>query len=290
MLLGQFKIMIEKKGFWIGMSLMILFSIGTPFLYVIENLKNQNDISMLPSREYAFIFYNYSTIAQLTVYVIPLISFLIYSLSYVAEKNIGYHYLVMTRRGIKSYFTSKFICCFIGGFIVVFFPSLVNITINQMIFPDSKEDLYMTNLYSNIVQDYYNNFDGKREIIINPEFTNLSLFLNHPQIYNILMSICMSALSGTCAVISFISSFYISDKYSYLSVLPAILLLLIGKKYYEMYQAGFIMKLLMNISLDDYGKTCSPEGKSYLFFVLSIIIMNSILYILMILKSKKDQI
>lgn len=287
MLLGQLKIMTAKKGFQISFTIMMLFALGTPIIYAIENLTSGNDIAMLPSKEYAFMFYTHSFLSQLTVYAIPLISSLTFSLSYVIDKKIGYQSLFISRMGSNSYFVSKYICCFIGGFIVIFLPSLINIAINQLFFPDTKQDIFMSSIYSNVVDDYL--YINER-IILNSGFTNLNLFLDHPQIYNGLMALCMSFLSGTCAVISYTVSLYLSEQYAYLSIFSGVILLLVEKKYYEMYQAGTIEKILFNMSLDDYGKSCSPNGKLYIFFAITILAINILAFLLVKLKTKRDQI
>ncbi|MBQ9981408.1 MAG: hypothetical protein IJP18_02450, partial [Oscillospiraceae bacterium] len=61
-------------------------------------------------------------------------------------------------------------------------------------------------------------------------------------------------------------------------------------KYYEMYQAGTIEKILFNMCLDDYGKSCSPNGKLYIFFAITILAINILAFLLVKLKTKRDQI
>jgi hypothetical protein len=126
-------------------------------------------------------------------------------------------------------------------------------------------------------------------IEINPNFPMLSLFANHPQIYNLLMALTMGFLCSVFALVAYAVSLYLK-KYFYLSALPMITMLLLGGKNRELWENGTIPNgIFVNLMLTDYAATESLQGKSYpLFFIICLALALASLF--MIIKKARDNV
>lgn len=269
----QFKIMVFKKGFKISFTLMMLLSIGCILYYSIVNLGN--DISNVISPRYAYMFYNnqYSSILML---LIPIISMLPFSSSFFVDSKLNYNNIIISKIGIWRYYISKGICCMIGSFLIFFIPLIINILLNQLVFPESGMSSTYETFFS-LFKTQYSSNEGYR----NASIPMLNLYITHPQLYNLLFAFLISLFSSICSLLSYSLTFFMK-KYPYLSSIPMIIIMFLGYKHQLYSQSGYIpIGKYINLSLSDYFIVNSLNGKYYyiLFGFLILILLLSIILI-----------
>ncbi len=283
----QLRIMVEKKSFKIGFTIMILLACLTPLNYVLEAVIHEDDISLLVSREYAYIFNAYSYLTLYTIFLIPILSFFTFSLSYVTDRKCGYDFIMISRKGSRSYYISKYFCCLIGGFCIVFIPALVNILINFLFLPSTQTDLFNDNVYNHLY-GVLSNSDLDQNIKQYYIF-EYNMIIEHPFLNNLCAALCMGVVSGVSSVSTFVASFFIKERYAFLSVLASYFILFFGRLYRTLYEYGIINTYKASMILDEYG-TNEMGNKNYFVFFIEIIVLLIISFIIVIKKSDKDQL
>ncbi|MCL2054656.1 MAG: hypothetical protein FWG90_09545 [Oscillospiraceae bacterium] len=278
MFAAQLKLMLNKKSFQISFTIMMLAACGLPAYYAVSNLMAGNDISHVVSKQYAYIFNANSPIAEYISYLIPIIAMLPFSTSFMTESKLNYCPLMISRGGIKNYYFAKALCCGLGGFAVFFIPAVINIIINQLFLPFSNVVVFYQS-FADMLFHYYN--PARSLLKFNPEFTMITLFVEHPQIYNLMMALIMGFLCAVFALVAYAVSFCLK-KYAYLSALPMMMVILLGEKYRALCLSRVIpIEKFINLSMTDYAITESMEGKSYLLFfaICAVLIVGSLFVI-----------
>ncbi len=278
--------MLNKKGFKIAFSVMMLIAVAIPIIYMYISIVKNDDICNVTGAQYAFYFDRNSVLSNCIVYMIPIISALPFSFSYIEDRKLGCDVVFINKMGSKKYYISKSVVCFLGAFIVFLLPSIVNIVFSYAFFPDSKQDMHGVSLANLLFTDYLIN---DKNILIGSQFNMLDTYINHPIIYNIYLSVIGAALAGVCSVVTFACTLFIS-KYYYISILPSMLFFLIGIKYYQFYQSGIVDTYFFNFNLADYLVADSTRGKNYFLFWLMLIMILCISYFFIIKKSRREQL
>lgn len=282
----QLNVMLQKKGFIISFTIMMIISIIAPISYILKALIEKNDISTIISKEFAYIFNFDNMYSDMLIYIIPILSMLPFSLSCYTEKKLNYYPIMISRCGTKPYYFSKAACCLIGGFVVLFIPAVINIIINEIFLPQSYLNNSEITLWQSVIDTYsFNNAN----IVYNANFSWLKLYLQHPQIYNLILAFLLGVLGSVAALISYAISIYLK-KFSYLSCVPMMIILILGVRYVEAFNCGIINKMYVNLSLIDYVVVNSYRGKSYCFFAIVMIILSVASFISINIKAKREQL
>ncbi len=216
----QFFIMINKKEFQLAFSFTLCWVLYC-YLYQVRGEAGKDLLLYWDAKQ----FYCGSSIHPLWYYftfLFPIVVVLPYATSYLTERANGTSILLISKMGVKQYILSKIVVCFIGSFIIMMIPFLINYIFCQVTFPHT----------NNIMTAYYGQ-EGYDGILTGThyglrmqhiEFPFLNLYLNYPNLYYIWYIILLSTLSGVFGVIILCFSFLIKRGRIFL-FLPIFLLL-----------------------------------------------------------------
>lgn len=188
------RLMWKRKSFQFVFWGMILLCIVQPVYYVIKYWGSY--IYELPSADTLYIANSGSDIWS---YIQQLFSFLIvlpFGFSYLDEKKFGVNLYLQSRGERKAYYYSQLIACFIGTAMVILLPFLINIALNGIIFPIngndyiSTYDAYDYNWCSKIMGN------GFKDKTLFQGHILKSIFIEHPQLYNVIYALIGGISSG----------------------------------------------------------------------------------------------
>ena len=163
---------------------------------------------------------------------------------------------------------------FLSGFLCFFIPLAVSIALNSIVFSNRETALFSYNYAASLTGD--NVFQNT----ISKGVPFLSLFINHPQVYNLLYALIFSFFCG-------ILSMFICAAANLIKSLPIFLFLPVYLIHYVMQRADSIISskgteyLYINYDMTDYIMIRTFYGKSLLYFVIlcmALIIISAVLY------------
>lgn len=219
----QFQYMIHKLGFKFSFFIMFIFGI-TSYLNNVR-ISMSEDISVIISADSSFALSSYNSLWGLFTAILPFIIVFPYAFSYLEDNRLKIIPYVVNKTGKTNYFLSKTTACFIGGFLIIFIPFILNLILCHITFPDN----YNTSFGIYNTSDYISNLTGSN-VIINTEQKGLpllKLYLINPFAYNLLYLCFFSLFSGILSVFSLACSFYLR-KYNILLLVPTYLFFYIG--------------------------------------------------------------
>lgn len=193
----QFFVMINKKEFKLAYSVALGWALYC-YLYEVSEQAGKDLVSYWDASQ----FYCGSSLHPLWYYftfLFPILVVLPYATSYLTERANGSSILLISKMGVKQYFLSKIVVCFIGSFLIIMIPFLINYIFCQVTFPHTNNAMfayYGVEGYDGILTGTYY---GLR--VQNIEIPFLKLYLNHPTLYYILYIFLLSLLSGIFGVI-----------------------------------------------------------------------------------------
>jgi hypothetical protein len=117
----------------------------------------------------------------------------------------------------KQHYLSGAFACFIGSFLIICLPFLLNIFLNFISFPNNGVTRFDVWGSSAFWAGFYDDF-GKAYL----SFPNLYLY--HPQLYNVLFTLILSFCSGIFGVFAYAMSFFLSGLHKLCLFLPVYLL------------------------------------------------------------------
>lgn len=280
MFFSQLSLMFHKRSFKFSFSVMLMFATLLPTYFFVTgwlgHFTSEQDLSMLLENiKNPYIFYAYSNYLFYMYYFIPVILIFPFPLSYYTEMKCGYNVSCISRKGKKSYFFIKAICCMIGGFIIFFVPSIINILWTLLIIPEAYVSYSLSSAEIESIQMSLIKGD--------PIPNNLIFSSEHPILSNLRSALMISIFAAVCALSIYTISLYMK-KYPYLASFPMILLLL----------TLYIFDGNSNYSnsIDPLMYACMGYRQCYssAYFVLFIGIMLLLNFIFIILKSEMDVI
>lgn len=209
--------MVSKKSFWLGFFIITFYAL-TSYLLNVRGYYNK-DLSQVLDRRELVCFHTFDRLSNYLDVLFPFLVVLPFSLSYFEDcesKMLGFW---LRRTGKKKYYTAKAIICFVGSFLMIAIPFLVNLLLVWITFPENG------NLYDGIIHSelFYLNVESFHETWQTYWNPFLSLYIFHPFFYNCIYILMMSLLSGVLGVVAYVSSFFIR-KYKLLLLLPVYLL------------------------------------------------------------------
>lgn len=216
----QFFVMVNKKEFKLAFSFALLWALYC-YLYEVEQQAGKDLVLYWDATQ----FYCGSSLHPLWYYftfLFPILVVLPYATSYITERANGTAILLISNMGVRRYIFSKIIVCFIGSFLIIIIPFLINYIFCQLTFPHTNNAMfayYGAEGYDGILTGTYY---GLR--VQNIEIPFLTLYLNNPNLYYILYILLLSLLSGIFGVIILCCSFLIRRGKIFL-FLPIFLLL-----------------------------------------------------------------
>ena len=209
----QFKLLFKRPELGLIMAFMFLISIGT---FAVDCIQCYNsNINSLVSSDQHYIGRTTWDLHTVLIALIPLIVSIPFADTYFEENQKNILPILITKyKNTKSYFISKALVVFFSAFLVIFFPLIFNIILNNITFPaETVKD------YSNLSTDqtvYY-----IEEFVSQILFPNL--FVKHPQLYNVVFCFALSLFSGLFSVLTYCISFFV--KQSRILVLVAVFII-----------------------------------------------------------------
>jgi hypothetical protein len=199
----------------------MILCIYLPFYYALKY--KGVDTLQLPS---ASTLYVGNAVGLAWKYVQLLFPFLVifpYSMSFFEESKAGMLMYVQVRNGRKQYYYSQLITCFIGGFIIICIPFLVNILLNSIIFPESGNDYIST--YNQFTWNWRATITGSNVVfpVLYKGFILKNLFVNHPQLYNVLFAILSGFTAGIMSMLAYAFSMFIKKSRLFIFLMMYIL-------------------------------------------------------------------
>ncbi len=122
-----------RKDFKFVFSFVLLLCLVS---YLINCYVNRNtDIANIMSADFQYIGSSYSNMWRIFSVVFPFIIVFPFGFSYSQDSILKNASFVERRFGKSNYIVSKYIVSFIGGFIIIFIPFLINMLLNYLTFP-----------------------------------------------------------------------------------------------------------------------------------------------------------
>lgn len=212
----QFKLMLSKKSFWVGFFIITFYALASYLMHV-KGYYNK-DLSQVLDRRELVCFHDFDSLSNYLNILFPFLVVLPFSMSYFEDcesKMLGFW---LTRIGKKRYYISKAMVSFVGSFLIIAIPFLVNLLLVWVTFPDNG-NLYDGSIHSEVF--YLNTFYEAAQTYWYPF---LSIYIFHPFLYNCIYILMMSVLSGVLGVVAYVSSYFIR-KHKLLLLLPVYLFL-----------------------------------------------------------------
>lgn len=200
-------IMARKKAFRFSFFLILLLCICLPFIYALQY--KGYSMSKLPS---AYTLYIGNAMGLVWDYIQLLFPFLVifpYSMSFYEESKEGTILYIQARSGRKQYYISQLITCFIGGFVIIFIPFILNILLNSIIFPEIANDYIST--YDRYTYNWSGGITGSTTIfpVLSKGYMLKELYINYPQLHNVLFALLSGVVAGIMAMLAYAFSIFI---------------------------------------------------------------------------------
>lgn len=222
---AQLSLMLHKKSFQFSFILMLCIASFYPAysyikLLLMGHVTLKDDIMYVLSwidTPYLFSYYNYLT--GYLYYLIPIIVLFPFAISYITEKKYNYASVCASRCGKRSYLMVKAVCSMLGGFLIFFIPSCINVLWNFLIMPEAFQS------YSN---DAYYLMHYQMNLQIDPHYISpLAIHgFRHPIFDSLLSCLSISLFAAVCALIVYTISLLVK-KFAYLASFPLIVILLV---------------------------------------------------------------
>jgi len=277
----QLKLMVNKKEFQFVFGINLGYVLLTYLYYAFINWGQE--ISTIPAPHAVFALQDTSIFYDMYVNIVPFLVVFPYAMSFINDRQNRLLPLLQVRTGVKNYYLSKGIACFLGGFLTFFIPLVLNILLNQLTFPDSG---------ITFIGDLYDiNYDARiagSNIILETDWAGMwfpELFIGSPQGYNLLFAVIFSVAMGIFSVFVYSISFGIKKKIMLLLPLYLIIitgstldLLLFDKAPHMSYKVFFYLSV---------NAIC---GKNPMYIYLFFLTMVVISYVMLSLQIRKDQL
>lgn len=262
---SQSYLLIHKKSFKIALICNILFN-AVSYLYQVFKVIGKYEIEVISASYACSIsegnpFWTYYQILFPFIVVIP------FAFSYFEDKALNLIYYIETRVEKKKYLIAKVITSFIGSFIVVIIPFLLNILLNEITFPHNG-NTFGSNIHSiEITKDLV----GENVIAatIQKGLIGLRFFLMYPQLYNIILIFLLAIIAGVMGAYCFCWSYFV-EKHKILLFLPVYIYCYIGSIFTRMSEE---VGIAINFTLLDYAYLNTNMGKNVIILLLEFIIM-----------------
>lgn len=280
--LMQMRLMFRQKTFALGFGINLLYVLVT-FLYYALVHKGQ-DVSTILSPNAVFALNSNTVFFDTFINIVPFITILPFSMSYMRDKINETLPVIQSRAGIKNYYISKVFVCFIGGFVIFFIPLIINMSLNQLIFPQSG-----ITSFGDMFDPNYNSAIMGNNILIETIQSGIllpRLYLYSADLYNLFFVFIFSISMGVFSVFNLAISFILKRNRMLLFIPIYVIVVFFNTLDFILSKnRPFVSyKVMMYLSVN------SHFGKSQIFiwaFFISLIIFSAVMINIQI---RKDQI
>ena len=280
--------MLNMRGFCFSFLIMLVFSIYS-FAVVAFRLMGV-DRSSVFSADACFMGCYYSPTWYFFLYIFSFVIVLPHATSYIADIETGVYSLAVLRSGKKNYFLSKMIATFVGNFIMIAIPFLINLILCHMTFSSTSN--YPFGEYG--LPNYYRTVLGSNYIFSTDqtEIPFMHIFLTSPTLYNLLYIFIVSVVSGYLGVFVLSLSFLFNRNRAYLFA-PIYIFMLASSVVTEYRYSRAVSNpsiQFVNYNLMDYIAVFGYPGKSLLYISVVITVCTSFVVVATIHAIKADQL
>lgn len=274
--------MIHKMGFKVSIVITLGFCLVSYINNVVMTL--HNDISVAYSADSLFALSNTNSFWNIFESIFPYLIVFPFAFSFLEDINIKINPYFMHRLGKNNYFIGKTIVCFLGGFLIIFIPFLVNLGLCHITFPNNNNTFF----------GYYNTNNYCRTLIGSNVVTNteqkglpfLKLYLYSPLLYNFVYLLIASIFSGIMGMFSLSFSFFYK-KSKILLFVPPFLFFYFGRL---LDSVSYRSQRYINYNWMNYICVDSFYGKKLSLFLLVIFIIISFIIASLIFICRKEEL
>lgn len=260
MLRVQISLMLHKKGFIFSLSFMYILCIAY-YLFVCILTSLQTDSSYICAAQNVFILCSLNNGANILTMIFPIIVLLPFSFSLINDETTNAAILYQSRASYFKYYLAKASAAFIGSFIIMFLPCLLNLIQVYLTFPISGRILDGFNISSSSYShSLFNLYNSSLNFHNNP-FE--SIIITNPFLYDVIYLLCFSLYSGIIGLFGLSLSTLFKPKYKILLFLPYIIISLVLIRTVAAYRQIFIADPILYV-------LPNTIGFNWLFFFLYI--------------------
>lgn len=282
----QLKLMINRLNFKIAFTIMMIIAVASPVFFAANGWLLELEKSTTVDKTYAFILWDEYPMSSMLSYLLPIISILPFSVIHFTNRQLNSTSVYMTRLGVKKYYISQAISSFIGSFIIVFLPLIINITLNNIFFIETKTDYFdrkFFNMIENDVPKQHLNYTDHPYAIPFAKF-----FFSNPIIYTIITALLLSLFIGLCGLLAYSISFKVK-KYGIITAAPMAIVFYVGLKNKAYWGSTIPTKRFVNYNVLDYFVINGAPGRNYLMLFLFGLSILCISIVLIYLKIQSEQ-
>lgn len=272
--IAQIKLMQNKIGYILAFSVVFILCLYS----TLQSAISASELSSMNAPTSAFVFILRSNangnelLRQLYVFI------LIFPFCFISAKNskLGIDNIIISKTSTRKYTYTNVLTAFVGSFMCFFVPFIIQLVINKIVFPPNLEpqllygysgaELTGDNVFANTVQK---------------GVPFISLYIKHPNLYNLLYAFIFSSFCGILAMlVQAISNFI--KRFSIVLFLPIYLITFIQSRI----DAAILFKgveqerAYVNVNMTDYVLIDTFYGKSKVYFIGLVVFIISITVIL----------
>lgn len=224
---SRMKKMFNGLGFKVTFIVVLLFCLLNTVTYVYTDSK-QDSLYEIQASE-ALLINEHSPFSydfrMVTIFLLTLP----FAFSYFRDYRLNIKPVLQTKYGVKQYYIVNLLTCFLGTFLAFFVPLIIEVVINELIFNLNGTSGTGMSLYS---YNHSATLTGKNagEVVYNPGLPLLRLYLNYPELYNVVYITLFSGFVSLMATFVYSISYWVK-KYAMILLLPIFLIYTIQEKF-----------------------------------------------------------
>lgn len=262
----QIKTMVRKKEFKLTL-------LGCTIMAVLFFIKSLVSNPYHYDKNFLYCGMGFSECWSIFSVLFPFLVVIPFATSFIDDLSDHTFAAVLVRGKIGQYLFAKFFATFMGNFMVVFFPFLINLILCNLFIPATGQTPFGHVTSS----DFVHVLHGTNHLYqsFSPKIPFLSIYERSPLMYNFVYLLILSGTSGMLGVLVLSISLWIR-KYKIVLFLPVYLLVRLGQVFqtFSFERAmGNPDKYFTNWSMIDYIAPFSFSGKYYPFFILFMILI-----------------
>lgn len=217
---AQFRLMVNRKEFHLAYAVNLGYVLLTYLYYVICYWGQ--DVSRIPSPSAVCALLTDSRFFGVYVSIVPFLAVFPFAMSFFDDRKNAVLPVLQVRSGVRVYYVSKAVTCFLGGFLAFFIPLMIGMFLNNMTFPESGIT-FLGDLFDM-------NYDARvtgANVVVATKWAGLwfpRLFLEAPELFNLLYCLLFSVTMGIFGMFLYVVSFWIKRQ-KLLLLLPLFLIL-----------------------------------------------------------------
>ena len=287
MLTQQLRYLFRRKDFQLAFFITLFYAIFC-FIWVITGKYNMVKILGVLDANAMYLGMGYATFFDKFFVVFPFLVVLPFAASYIDENSGAVEATILLRCGRYRYWFSKLFTTFVGNFVIIFIPFLINLLLCNIFLPHNGITPYGAMNSSSLASK----LTGSNIAIktIDQGMPLPELFYKSPFVYNFIFILLLAFLSGVMGVF-LVSITSVIKKGRVLLFLPFFILNRIGTTATSISYNKAItseQNIFINWELKSYVAPFSFYGQYYPYFWIFIAILCGISLVLSVIWCKRE--